>query len=398
MIEIFKLILEIIILISLLGFFHSYIFFPLILKIITNKRKFNHELYALKDENLPIVSILLAVYNEEKVIEEKIKSTFNTHYPLHKIQLIIGSDASTDKTNSIILLLQKEYPNQIIFKNFDKRTGKVEIINQISTLAKGEIFILTDANVFFNPDTIFQLVKHFKFNEMGIVGGNIINPKFKPDGISFQEKAYLTRENIIKYQEGIWNGNMVGAFGGCYAVRASLYTHVPHNTLVDDFYISMAVKKQNKWVINELEAACYEDVSNKIEEEFRRKIRISIGNFQNLKTYRDMAFNILTPFGFCFFSHKVLRWYFPFLMIVTFLASIILVLLGQYWALMLILVFLGGIWLIFVDNFFKYLGFNFSILRFNTHFFMMNLALLLGYFKYKNKNYQAFWKPTERNQ
>src|SRR5690606_1843765 len=148
--------------------------------------------------------------------------------------------------------------------------------------AKGEVFILTDANVFFTKDTIYQLVKHYKNPEVAQVGGNIINPEHKQDGISFQEKSYLSRENIIKYQEGIIWGCMIGAFGGCYSIRANYFVPVPPKFLVDDFYISMHVLEQNKKALNELDAHCYEDVSNKIKEEFRRKLRISAGNFQNL--------------------------------------------------------------------------------------------------------------------
>jgi hypothetical protein len=80
------------------------------------------------------------------------------------------------------------------------------------------------------------------------------------------------------------------------------------------------------------------------------------------------------------------------------LSALGLVLLGAYWAFIVLGFILLGIWLIFVDNFFSYHGFNISIIRFNTHFFMMNLALLVGFFKYKQNKYSVFWKPTERNQ
>src|SRR6185437_15691809 len=159
---------------------------------------------------------------------------------------------------------------------------KSEIINDLYRQSSSAIIVSTDANVFFEEDTLYHLIKHYKEETIGLVGGNILNPEFKKTGISFQEKKYLERENRIKYLEGISMGAMIGAFGGCYSIRRNLFVAVPLNWLVDDFYIGMQVLRQGKKTINELSAICTEDVSNKIMEEFRRKVRISAGNFQNL--------------------------------------------------------------------------------------------------------------------
>ncbi|MBK7665899.1 MAG: glycosyltransferase [Sphingobacteriaceae bacterium] len=139
--------LLIIFVLSAYAILHSYVVYPLWLIVFTPDKKSNKEKYTL-EENLPEVAILMAAYNEEKVIGDKIASVFNTTYPLDKITLYIGSDASNDRTDSIIEEYSKKYP-QIKLTRFGGRTGKSGIINQLAENASGPIFILTDANVIF---------------------------------------------------------------------------------------------------------------------------------------------------------------------------------------------------------------------------------------------------------
>ena len=291
---------QVIFFLSLFFVFHSYVLFPLILSWLSSGKKQNDLFFNTDDEKLPKVSLLLAAYNEDKVIRQKILSTFQANYPSGKIEFLIGSDASTDETNHIIRSLIPEYPSLRLVE-FPGRCGKAKIINELAQMATSEILILTDANVFFTENTIYQLCRHYKNPEICLVGGNIVNYGESKDGISFQEKAYINRENRIKYMEGVVWGTMIGAFGGCYSIRKKYYAAVPPKFFMDDFYITMNVLENKGKCINELEALCREDVSNKISEEFRRKIRISIGNFQNLMRYRKLLWPVFSGLSFCFF-------------------------------------------------------------------------------------------------
>lgn len=388
------IVFEIILLIAILLILHSYVLFPLILKFLSKNKKQNDIVYDVNDE-LPDVCILLAVYNEELVIDEKIISTFKTNYPVNKIKLIIGSDASTDRTNEIIKSYQQDYNIELV--EFEGRTGKIGIINKLSEIAHANILILTDANVFFNEDTIYQLVKHYKNESIAQVGGNIINVQYKKDGISFQEKSYLSRENLIKYQEGILWGCMIGTFGGCYSIRATAFEKVPSNFLVDDFYISMNVLESGKKSINELNALCIEDVSNKIEEEFRRKLRISAGNFQNLARFKHLLWPPFNAIAFCFMSHKVIRWIGPVLLLIILLSTSILALDSNYYrALLLIEVLVYSTPI--TDKILKSVSIHIKYLRFANYFIMMNLALLKGMVWYIQGIKTSVWQPTQRNQ
>lgn len=356
----------------------------------------NRIIFAENDDNLPAVSILLAVYNEASVLDHKIKSTFSTSYPLNKIEFLIGSDASTDNSNSIIEHYQNQYP-QLKLKVFKGRSGKSRIMNELAELASNPILILTDANVFFTSETIYHLVKHYKNQSIAQVGGNIINPEHKKEGISYQEKSYLSRENRMKYQEGLIWGCMIGAFGGCYSIRKNYFIAVPPHFIVDDFYSSMHVLKAGGKSLNELKATCYEDVSNKIEEEFRRKVRISTGNFQNLAVYRNLLWPPFKGLAFCFGSHKVIRWYGPILLIIALISNLLLFptegLLFYSLVLQIVLMISPVLdWLL------KKLHIHIKLLRFATHFYLMNLALLLGLIQYLKGVKTSVWQPTQRNQ
>lgn len=382
--------------ICILAIAHSYVAYPLLLSFFVKiKGKKEYQTYSI-DEDLPIVSILLAAYNEDQIIEKKIRSVFTTSYPSSKIELLIGSDNSNDLTNSILNKLSLEYPQiQTIF--FNERQGKVKIINQLSDKARGEILIITDANVLFENNTIDQLITFFKDEKIGLVDSHMTNYGIKKSGISFQEKSYISREVYVKQLESKAFGTMIGPFGGCYALRKNLFIKVPPNFLVDDFFICMNVLAQHKDAINNINAIVNEDVSNNLSVEFKRKIRIAIGNFQNLITFRKFLWPPFNAINFCFISHKVLRWFGPFFLIGAFSTNLFLI--NESYIYKIALLFQVIItFLPIADFFLKKFGFHIVLLRFATHFYTMNLSLMIGFVKSLKGVKSNVWKPTERFQ
>ncbi|ALD21011.1 glycosyltransferase [Hymenobacter sp. DG25A] len=383
---------------SLLLVAHTYVLFPWLLARQARGRRQNAQVFAADAADLPAVDILLAVHNEEQVIEEKIHSTFATTYPLDRLTFYIGSDNSTDRTPALVARLQQEYP-QIRFRPFSQRTGKPGVMEALSQEATAPVLVLTDANVFFAPDTLYQLVRHFYNPAIGLVGGNILNPEHREEGISGQEKAYLERENLIKYQEGVVWGAMIGAFGGCFAVRRAAYQPAPAHFLVDDFYISLAVLRAGYQAINELQAVCYEDVSDRLPEEFRRKARISAGNFQNLRVFRGLLWPLWSGRAYAFWSHKVLRWFTPLLLLLMLVANGVLVAQGAGWFYQLTLLGQLGLPLLMVlDWVLRKAGQHNRLLRFITHFYSMNAALLVGFWRFMRGIKTTVWQPTQRFQ
>jgi cellulose synthase/poly-beta-1,6-N-acetylglucosamine synthase-like glycosyltransferase len=194
---------------------------------------------------------------------------------------------------------------------------------------------------------------------------------------------------------------MMGPFGGCYAVRKTLFQRVPDNFLVDDFYINMKVLEQGFHSISNLKALAYEHASSDPGEEFRRKKRISAGNFQNLACFWPMIFNARRGIGFCFFSHKVIRWFVPFLGLSALTFSLLLGLpadSGSNFYLGLGLIQLLVLLSPLIDLFMRFIKIQIIPLRFVSHFVMMNLALLAGFFRYTGGIKENVWQPTSRNQ
>jgi len=190
---------------------------------------------------------------------------------------------------------------------------------------------------------------------------------------------------------------MNGAYGACYAVRNELFTPVPEGYSVDDFFITMKVLEKKYKSILDLEAVGYENVPNRLREEFRRRIRISAGNFKNLVYFYKLLWPPFTGLSFSFLSHKVLRWICPFLLILVILANVFLYSFHPFYKVTL---YIQAVLLVipFIDHLLRKIGLHIVILRFITHFYTMNLALFAGFLKFIKGSETDIWQPTKRSE
>ena len=310
---------------------YTYLLFPAFIIFLSREKELNSETYN-KIEDMSSISILIAAYNEQEVIKDKVMSIINANFPKTKIEILIGSDCSSDNTNKIINELATEYSftHALIF---NKRSGKSGVINKLVKEAKNEILIITDANIMFSQDTITTMVQHFKNQQIGLVDSNMVNIGIKESGISFQEKTYISSEVKFKHAESKVCGMLMGPFGGCFAIRKSLFTPIPEHFLVDDFFVCLHILKRGYLAINDLNAVVYEDVSNQISEEFRRKRRISMGNFINLYYFRMLLLRPFSKLGLVYISHKVLRWFGPLILLLIFTTNYFLLNYGVFYKL-----------------------------------------------------------------
>lgn len=378
---------------------HTYLLYPALL------RWWLRALPAYEPGNVehwPFVSVLMAVYNEEAVIEEKLDSLSALDYPPDRLRIYIGSDASTDRTNALIAERAAGWP-QLHFYPFAERQGKPRLINQLvpSALAhtpagRDHIFLMTDANVLLKKDLLRHLIPPFEVEETGLVDAHMVNEGVGPGGIGRSEQQYISNEVWIKHAEGRLWGSMMGPFGGCYALRSDYWTPVPSNFLVDDFFINMKVLEKGGKTMNVLDALCFEKVPNELGVEFRRKKRISAGNYQNLFTFRRMLWPFWKGKGFAFLSHKVLRWKGPFLILIMCICAFLLswqhVLYGWIFGLLVFLLF--GVPLL--DRLLQYLHIHWLPLRSAAYFVWMNMALLAGFFKFLKGIKSNVWERTKR--
>ena len=172
--------------------------------------------------SLPAVSVIMSVFNEEKVISEKIRSMLISDYPPELTEIIIGSDASTDGTDEIVMKFAAS-DNRIKYHRKSLRTGKAAMLNELVAIANGSILIITDANVFFSGATIRLMAAEFASLRTGLCDATVVPSASPGHGITRQENLYSRFETTLKRAEGDLWGAMPGPYGGCYAVRRKLF-------------------------------------------------------------------------------------------------------------------------------------------------------------------------------
>lgn len=378
------------------GVLHTYAVYPWMLKLTTRRRVTHPDDVLGPDGPWPMVEILFAAYNEEAVMEQKLRTMLDSDYPAHLLSITVGSDASTDTTNAIVERFVAAYPGRVRLVNFPGRTGKAGIINALAAQATAEILVLTDANVMFTPQTVRMLVQHFKRPQVHMVAGNIVKVSTTDEGIARQEKTYIRRENDIKLLESMRWHAVMGVEGGCYAIRRMHFAPVPPRFFMDDFYITMHVLESGGWVLFEPDAVCHEDVPSSGAEEFKRKVRISVGNFQNLQRFRGLLWPSWKGIGYALLSHKVLRWCTPFALLAALAATIGLTVMDGRWGwVLLVELLVAGAPLL--DAVLRAIGIRSSAVRFIAHFVHMNAALLKGFGVFLRGVESNVWTPTKRN-
>lgn len=370
---------------------HSYLFYPLVLKVLTLLKS---KRYIVDLHKKPFVSIIISAYNEENVIEKTIRNFMQSEYDLDKIELVIGSDLSTDRTNEVVLSLQTEFPN-IKFLPFETRRGKANVLNDLVSNAQGDILIFSDANTLYNKIAIKELVKYYADERIGGVCGKLVLldvEKAKKEGS--QEKEYWEYESRIKKLEG-YLGILIGANGGIYSIRRELYINIPSEyPVMDDFYVGLKILEQGKDFIYTTDAIATEYVAPSIEWEIKRKVRtISI----NLDTVRYVK-SLLSPsrgiIAFAFWSHKIFRWITPLLMITLFFINLVLL----HHEIFLILFYIQLTFYLFslIGYLISSKKISIKVFSFCYYFTVTNIALLGGIYKFLTKKQTAAWQSTER--
>lgn len=383
---------------------HSYVFYPLLLAFLARGKTLPRERFE-NDDELPEIAVLMAVYNEEAVLEETLHSILASEYPSEKMHIWIGSDGSTDRSDAIVRSFGERHPN-LRLTVFGGRNGKIRIINRLAAEATelfadpaSALFVLCDANVVWTPTLARRLAGHFKRREVGLVGAAVKDKTRRHAGIGDAEEAYIGQENLVKYREGVLWGSVIGAFGACYAMRASLFSPVPTHHIVDDFYLTFQCLEKGSRAIVDLEAVCHEAVSTEIGEEFRRKSRIATGNFQNLQRFRRFLRPWNSSFAtfFAFWSHKGLRWCGPFLLLGMMVSAAGLAFFSPFYGLVVIAL-AGSFALAGLDEWMSRRegGRHVKLFRLIRYFYSMNAALLLGFVRYLKGPGTSVWEPTKR--
>lgn len=343
--------------------------------------------------NWPTATLIVAAYNEQDYIIDKIKNTLELNYPEGKLEFIFVTDGSSDKTPDLI----KKYP-QIKLMHKPERSGKIAAVHRAMKEVTTEIAIFTDANTFLNKDAIKNICRHYADATVGAVAGE--------KRVSIEDVADATAGEGFywKYESKLktWDSELysvVGAAGELFSVRTSLYIPVEPDTILDDFMISMLIAEKGYRIIYEPMAFATETGSENVKEELKRKVRIAAGGIQSIMRLKKL----LLPFpqftlSFQYVSHRVLRWTVtPYLMILAYFLNMSIVINGGS---PLYLILLGGQALFYGMALLGWLlekrDIHIKILFIPYYFCMMNYAVLAGQLRYIKGSQSAAWEKSKR--
>jgi len=287
----------------------------------------------MSKDYFPNVSLIIAAYSEEKIIEEKIKNSLNINYPKSKLEIIVFSDASSDRTDEIVKKYEKEGIRLI---RIEGRKGKTICQNEIVKLAKGEIIIFSDANSMYEPCAIKKIVRNFFDEKVGCVVGELKYGEFITSNsvnVVEGENVYWDYDKIIKKLESKVCSVVTGN-GAIYGSRKSIYVPLERN-MISDFIEPLEIFKKGYKIIYEPEAVARENTAENSQKEFGRRIRIVTRSACSLLKNKSLR-ELLNPFRYGIFSvqllsHKVLRWFSGALMILIFLLNIFLLGRGTFY-------------------------------------------------------------------
>lgn len=335
----------------------------------------------------PTVSLVVAAHDEVGCIEEKLANSLALDYPADRLEVLIGSDGSTDGTEALV----RAHPDPRVHLSAAARAGKTSVLNRCIPAASGELVVLSDANTRIDPGALKALVRHFEDPEVGAVCGRL--QLYNPTRAEYEESAYWKYESWLKALEGR-QGAVVGANGGLYAMRRALFTRLPPSTIVDDFVIALRLLDQGYRVHYEPAALASEETTEDYGREFGRRARIAAGNFQSL----GLVPGLLSPFrgfpAFAFWSHKVLRWCAPALMLVAFAANVALLDARFYQVTMAAQLAFYGLAVL------GSLAVGPSLVRRTAgvayYFVTMNLAIAVGFWRFLRNSQGAAWERTAR--
>jgi cellulose synthase/poly-beta-1,6-N-acetylglucosamine synthase-like glycosyltransferase len=360
---------------------------------------------ARQTEHCPDVTVLIAAYNEEAVIREKLENTLCQQYPREKMQIIVAADGSSDQTPEIV----KEFADRGVELSYiPERGGKMAAITRAMKQVRAEIIVFSDANNQYEPSAIQLLVAPFADPAVGATTGAKL---IIEDGrsLSSAEGLYWKYESSIKANESDLH-SCVTSTGEILAMRRDLFSPPQQRIINDDFYLTMDVLRKGYRMIYVPSARSYEYVSATARDEIDRRLRVTAGMYQTI----FMSGQIL-PFRnpwlvFQIVSHKYLRLLVPFAMIGAFVSNLALVLSGKipadlsWWSLTWPYgEFFLGFQVFFyavamLGNFTSHKGPIGKLLYVPSFLVNSNYAGLVGFYTYLTNRKPHIWKRVRRVQ
>lgn len=340
------------------------------------------------DSGIISVTLVISAYNEEKVIRQKILNSIGLNYPQDKLEIIVVSDCSTDKTDQIVM----EFKNQgVVLYRSDNRQGKTAGLNTAVERATGEIIVFTDADSMFDKDAILEMSNIYSDSNVGSVTGSTDYISHENCEMVSTSSIYTRLERLTKRLESRI-GSCVGADGAIFSVRKSLYLKLNLDD-INDLVIPLNVVKQGYRVIYSDKVKCTEEPSTTVGSAYTRQARITNRTLRALfrRLYLINLFKF-PLFSFELISHKYIRLSVPFYLIMLLPVNLSII----HQSLIYQLSFLGQLTLYaaalagYIQN---KRGQNNGLLLIVYHFMMIQTAVLKGWIDLVSGVNRVTWNP-----
>jgi len=296
---------------------YTYLLYPILLfvayVIVQIKRdlryllgRHNRRSSSPSQHALPSISMVVAAYNEEHYLEDKIANLGELDYPIDRMEVILVSDGSTDRTNDILKAVGASNVQVVILP---ERSGKPVALNQGVACSANDVIVFSDATTLFAPDALQKLARHFSNARVGVVCGAL---EFQGSNESKQTEAvYWKYESMLRLMEARLGATLT-ASGAIYAIRRRCYRPLASDAVIEDFVIPMNARRLGYRVVYDPEAVGTEFAAASVRGEFARRVRLAVGSFRNLGNLMSTPLPRFAQLAFI--SHKLLRWMVPFLL------------------------------------------------------------------------------------
>ena len=340
----------------------------------------------------PTVAFIVAAYNEQDVIKQKIVNSLELDYPRDRIEFLFITDGSTDRTAELIT----QSPG-IRLLHRPERNGKSAALNRAVAEATQEIVIASDANTLLNKDAVKNIIRHYRSAKTGGVAGEkkVLTAAAGTEDVGAGEGLYWKYESALKKLDADFY-SVVGAAGELFSLRRELYEPLPHNIILDDFVLSLRVTQRGYRIRYEPDAYAMELPSFSMKDEQKRKVRIAAGGFQAIGMLTPLfAFWRYPRLSFLYISHRVLRWTLsPLGLILALISNAILLTAGTGY-IVLFAAQAGFYGISLLAALFPTLRRN-KAAKLAYYFTFMNVSVILGFFRFLRGSQSASWEKARR--
>lgn len=363
---------------------YTYAGYPLLLALVSRLRGQG----VRRAELTPHVTVVITAYNEERDIAAKLENTLALDYPKERVEVVVASDCSSDRTDEIV----RGFASRgVRLHRQTERLGKTAAQNAAVEVARGEFILFSDATTLYQPDVLRVMMRDFADPTVGCVAGRLIYVDPSSSNVGSGARSYWNYETFLKRHESR-ACSLIGVSGCLYAVRRSAYVPL-YNEACSDFIIATKMVEQGLRAVYEPDAVCTEETNRQPGKELRMRVRVITQTYTDLWRHRAM----LNPLRSGFYaveliSHKVMRYLVPLFLVTTLIASIALARHSFFYLLML-----AGQAAVYASALLGWMleraGVRIGLLALPQYFVLANVAAVVAAYKFLRGERFARWEP-----